>query len=60
MKNDKIPNDGYYVGTENWKASDVYKNDPQYWIIGIEDGWIYPTRKLMKWYVKYKESINAK
>lgn len=40
----------------NWKANSNYKNDPNYWIIGIEDGWIKPSRQLLKWYEKQKSS----
>lgn len=48
-----IPNYGYFIGKNNWKSESKYKDDPQYWITGIEDGWIHPTQELMDWYAKY-------
>ena len=49
----KIPNQGYFIGNNNWESNSKYKDDPQYWITGIEDGWISPTQELMDWYAKY-------
>ena len=52
-----IPNNEYYKGKNNWKANDNFKYDIGYWIVGIEDGWIYPTRKLAKWYKQKRFDI---
>lgn len=56
----KIPNRGYFSGRENWKSDCQYKDDPQYWIIGIEDGWIYPSKELGKWYKEYRKKYEQK
>lgn len=48
-----IPNMGYFIGRENWKSDPAYKDDPNYWITGIEDGWIYPSKELQNWYSNY-------
>ena len=50
-----IPNMGYFSGRDNWKSESKYKDDPNYWVIGIEDGWIYPNQALRLWYKQYKE-----
>lgn len=49
----KIPNREYLTGNNNWKTDSKFKDDPQYWITGIEDGWISPTQELMDWYTSY-------
>ena len=55
-----IPNKGYFFGRDNWKSDIKYKDDPQYWIIGIEDGWIYPSKELGKWYKEYRKKYERK
>jgi ribonuclease HI len=50
-----IPNMGYFTGKDNWRSDCQYKDDPQYWITGIEDGWIYPNKALRNWYKQYKQ-----
>lgn len=52
-----IPNEGYYIGKNNWKANPNYKYSVGYWIVGIEDGWIYPTKALSKWYINKRKEI---
>lgn len=50
-----IPNMGYFSGRDNWRSECQYKDDPKYWITGIEDGWIYPNKALRNWYKQYKQ-----
>ena len=48
-----IPTYGYFFGNY-WKADWSYKDNPQYWITGIEEGWINPDKALLDWYKQYK------
>ena len=52
----RIPNDGYFRGENNFRALERYRNDPNYWIVGIEDGWIEPTKELLEWYYNQKSN----
>lgn len=49
-----IPNYGYYITEKKYIPNVNYKDVPDYWVTGIEDGWIVPDKALWEWYIDYK------
>lgn len=50
----KIPNMGYFVSS-GFSVDSKFKDDINYWITGIEDGFILPNIELQNWYNDIKK-----